>query len=99
MKYTGDEINNISFLTNLKDIKPENAYTAKKGHMRTTLTDEQIRKFVKYNNLDSKLIEAFLKFKLSVTGQDVADRFGISSGPEMGDAIKKWEQENFEKLL
>lgn len=99
LKYTGDEIKNISFLTSLDEITPDNVYTAKKGHMRTTLTDDQIRKFARYNNLDGKLIDAFLKFNLSVTGQDVADRFGISSGPEMGNAIKKWEQENFEKLL
>ena len=45
------------------------------------------------------MIDAFLKFGLSVTGPEVMDKMGLKPGPELGKAIQNIETDNFKKLL
>ncbi len=96
MNYSAELANGIKYLIQLRGLNSDNALSFKKNQ---SASDEQIRTFARIMNLDMKLIEALIKFKFTVTGADVTDKLGISGGLEMGEAIKKWEQENFEKLL
>lgn len=98
LKYTGSEIKDITFLTMLQNLEPSNVYLFKKNQRKTKLADDQIRKFATYNGLDIKLIDAFLKFKLSVTGRDVIN-MGVEKGPQIGKAIERLETEKFNELL
>lgn len=97
LKYSTDEISQIYFLLNFKKISPENAFRLKKMQINSKLSDEQIKKFAHWNNIDSKLVNAFMKFNLSVSGQELMNQ-GFK-GKFLGDEIEKREIENFKELL
>lgn len=97
LKYTTDEISQIAFLLNLKNISPDKVFKLKKIQANSKLSDEQIKKFAHWNNMDTKLIDAFLKFKLSVTGQELMQQ-GFK-GKSLGDEIERREIENFKASL
>ena len=69
-----------------------------KLEMLKKASDEQIMTFARHMNLDQNLIQKFLDFKLSVSGQEVMDKFQVK-GPEVGQIIQKLETENFAKLI
>jgi tRNA nucleotidyltransferase/poly(A) polymerase len=98
LTYTGDEVGKIYFLQSFKGFEPEMIYNAKKSQMKSKISDDEVRTFAKLNNLDSKLVETFLKFQLSVSGNDVA-KLGIKPGPEMGRKIQQMELERFKSML
>jgi hypothetical protein len=52
-------------------------------------------------NLDMKLIEALLKFNLSVKGGEAMQRYGLTAKDKskIGQAIKDLESEKFKELL
>lgn len=97
LKYTTDEIKAISFLNMLVQLKPETAVRLKRLQKNAGVSGEQIRKFAKIQGIEPKLIDVFLKFELSVTGQEIMNQ-GFS-GKGIGAEIDKREKENFEKLL
>lgn len=92
-KYTGDEITDIAFLILLKTLAPENAYRLKKVQKLSHLSNQQIERFATYSNLNLKLIRAFIKFELSVSGHDFLSQ-GLK-GKAISDAIERKETENF----
>lgn len=100
LTYSSDEVKAISFLIALQSFnKPEEVYAFKKLHLNAGLSDDQILKFGKLIGFDSKVLNAFVNFNLSVTGQDAQREMGVKAGPEMGQAIKKMETDNFKNLL
>ena len=99
LKYTVEEIKNITFLINMLKLSPETAVQLKRMHRLTTLTDTQIKKFGTQEGLSTKLLDAFIRFKLTVSGEDLMKQFGLKPGKELGDAINKAEYENFKNLI
>jgi tRNA nucleotidyltransferase/poly(A) polymerase len=99
LKYTVEEIKNITFLINMLRLSPETAVQLKRIQKLTTLTDTQIKKFGTQEGLNTKLLDSFIKFKLTVSGDELMKQFGLKQGKELGDAINKAEYENFKKLL
>ena len=89
LTYSNDERNNIVFLVTLDDFKPEEIVTYKKLQNKTSLSDDQIKKFGK---LIGKDMNKFVKFNLSVGGKDVPSDI---KGPQIGLWIKNKEKENF----
>lgn len=89
LNYTNDERVNIVFLVSLQQFKPESIFDYKKLQQKTTLSDEQIKKFGK---LIGKDMSKFVNFKLSVGGNDVPNDI---TGANIGIWIKNKEQENF----
>jgi tRNA nucleotidyltransferase/poly(A) polymerase len=98
-KYTIEEIRAISFLINLLKLSPETAVALKRAQKISGVTDDQIRKFGTQEGLNIKLLEAFLKFKLTVNGEVLMKQLNMKPGKELGDAINKAEFDNFQKLL
>lgn len=98
LTYSRDEIKAIQFLISLRGLNVENSFDLKKMQKNSGVSDEQISKFGDLLALDKDLVDAFINFKLSVTGSDV-QKLGIKPGPEMGQAIKKLELQNFLDLL
>lgn len=96
--YTVDEVRNIKFLVSLSNLNLSNAFKIKTSQKNTTVSNEQIEKFGKFVGVSTKLIQAFTRFKLSVTGQDVMNTFNIQSGRQVGAYIEKLETENFIKI-
>ncbi len=98
LKYTIEESKAIVFLLNLMSLTAENAIKLKKQERNAGVTAEQIKTFANIQKIDSKLIDAFLVFKLSVSGEDLM-KLGYNEGPELGRAINAAEYANFIKLL
>jgi tRNA nucleotidyltransferase/poly(A) polymerase len=98
LQYPSDVADKISFLVGLKSLSLDNAIPFKKVQNQKKISNEEVLKFAKWMNLDSKLIDAFTRFEFSVTGKDAQDA-GIKPGPEMGEFIKNKEEENFKSLL
>lgn len=96
--YSVIEEKQVEFLLKLLSFTPEQIYQYKKAQIACKISDDSIMKFVEINNLDKKLFDAFIEFKLTVTGQSMLDK-GIKSGPEMEKAIMKAEIDNFKNLL
>jgi len=95
--YTNKEIKAILFLVSLLKLNPDNSFVMKKAHNKSDVSDEQIKKFAKLNGLDSNLIDAFLKFQFSITGDQVMKmRF---KGQEIGKEMERIEIERFKNLL
>tara|TARA_B100000963_G_scaffold176268_1_gene153320 strand:- start:25440 stop:26600 length:1161 start_codon:yes stop_codon:yes gene_type:complete len=97
--YSNEEIKNILFLKSLVHLNEENALNIKKSQYNTSVTDEQILKFAKLNELDEKLIRTFIQYIPSISGKDVMDKMNIKGGPEVGEYIKKMEADIFKDLM
>jgi tRNA nucleotidyltransferase/poly(A) polymerase len=99
LKYTVEEIKNITFLINMLKLSPETAVQLKRMQKLTTLTDSQLKKFGTQEGLNTKLLDAFIRFKLTVSGEDLMKQLNLKPGKELGDAINKAEYENFKNLI
>ena len=99
LKYSADEVKAISFLIGLVKLSPETAVLLKRAQKNAGVTPEQMKTFGKIVGLDSKLLDAFIQFQLSVSGPELMDKMNLKPGPELGQAIQKVETDNFKKLL
>ena len=99
LKYTVEEVKNITFLVNMLKLTPETAVALKRVQKNTSLSDEQIRTFGNFIGVNTKLLDAFIRFKLTVSGEDLMRQFNLKQGKELGDAINKAEHENFKNLI
>lgn len=103
LKYSVEEIKAIKFLLSIMTLNLSNVVSLKKAQEHAGVTLEQIKRFCVLTG-DNKfeffvLVHAFLKFKLTVSGQEVMDRLGIKAGPAVGNAIHLIETDNFKHLL
>lgn len=99
LKYSVDEIKAISFLIALLKLDENTAVTLKRAQQNSGVIPQQIKDFGKIEGIDQKLLNAFLSFRLTVSGQEVMDEMGIKPGPEVGKAVQKLETDNFKMLL
>ena len=90
LKYSNEEIRNITFLVHLKNFKPEKIYDFKKLQEKTTLKKRTI---INYGKLIGKDFSKITNFNLSVTGGGPA--FVGLKGKQIGDKIKELEKLNF----
>ena len=90
LKYSGEEVNNITFLVYLNDFKPQNIYMVKKAQEKTTLSSKDI---INYGRIVGKDFSKIANFKLSVKAS--GDEFVGLKGREIGDKIKELETKNF----
>lgn len=95
-KYSVKEMKCIKFLLILSSLSPNTAYVLKKAEATSTATKEQVKKFGDLIGVSNNLLNAFLKFELSVSGADLQ---GVKPGPEMGVMIKDMETKNFLAML
>lgn len=99
LKYSVEEIKAVSFLIAMLKLSVHTAVTLKKAEQHAGVSQEEIKTFCVSLGVDSKLLDAFGKFKLSVSGPEVMDRLGLKPGPELGNAIHSIETDNFKHLL
>lgn len=99
LKYSVDEIKGIVFLIGLLRLSIDTAVSLKKAEKNSGISPEQIKLFGSMNGIDSKLLNAFLNFELSVSGPEAMKLTGLKPGPELGKAIQDIETNNFKQLL
>lgn len=96
-RYSIEEVARVAFLMSLKNLSVQNAPKFKKLQKNSHLTNEQIISYAKWTGIQNTLIDAFLQFELSVSGNEFLAK-GLK-GKEIADAIEQREIENFTKLL
>lgn len=99
LKYSVEEVKAITFLIAMLKLDVDTAVTLKKAEQHAGVTNDQIRDFCGKENVPSQLLDAFEKFRLTISGPEVMDKFNLKPGPEVGKMIQKLETDNFEKLL
>jgi len=99
LKYSVDEIKSITFLLSLLHLTPETAVALKRQQKNAYTSNHQIIDFANREGLNTRLIHAFLNFELTVTGEEVMQKFNLKQGKELGDMINKLELDNFKKSL
>ena len=100
LTYSAAEVKGITFLVAFQQFdNPDDVYIFKKQHMNSGVGEQQLKKFGELINFNKRVLNAFVDFKLSVTGDDAQREMGVKAGPEMGNAIKKMEADNFKSML
>ncbi len=96
-KYTHDEAKAVKFLISLKDLSVPNVYPLKKAEASAGVGPEQTLRFGASIGLDKRLVDAFVHFKLSITGDDLKGK--VAPGPDMGKMIRQMETEKFAAMV
>lgn len=97
LTYSSEEVKQVTFLLSFFQIFGESTfYPLKKLHLNSRVSDDTFRAFANEVDMDISLVNKFINFKLSVTGDQVKQEFGIEAGPEMGKKIKDLEWELFQ---
>jgi len=97
LKYSLSETKQVTFLLSFYQIFAEETfYPLKKLQLNSIIADDTFRGFANEVDMDITLVNKFINFNLSVTGQQVQQEFGIEAGPEMGKKIKELEWELFQ---
>lgn len=100
LTYSAAEVKAITFLVAFQQFdNPDDVYIFKKQHTNSGVGEQQLNKFGGLINFNKKVLNAFVNFKLSVSGDDAQREMGVKAGPEMGNAIKKMEVNNFKSML
>lgn len=100
LTYSAAEVKAITFLVAFQQFdNPDDVYIFKKQHMNSGVGEQQLKKFGELINFNKRVLNAFVDFKLSVTGDDAQREMGVKAGPDMGNAIKKMEGDNFKSML
>jgi tRNA nucleotidyltransferase/poly(A) polymerase len=94
-KYTGDEIRQVQFLLDFKNVSPETALKLKKIYKISGLKDASLKYFAKALGISNKTIQSFLEYEPTVSSNE----FPELSGRELGIAIANREKEKFEEML
>ena len=97
LKYTSDESKQISFLIQFLDINPSNAFKLREKFELINLTEDTLINFARFNDMNMKLVEAFLKYRITTSG-DALKRRGLV-GKEIGNEKERLEKDIFEKLI
>ena len=92
LKYQNQEAFDIWFLLTLIKFNPKDIYTYKKEQEKTKLSPSQLKLWAGLIGQGS-MISKMVRFKLSVSGNDVA-KMGFK-GRDIGDKIKDMEYQNF----
>jgi len=98
LKYSIEEIKSITFMIAMLKLGLDTAVTLKRAEQHSGVSQEQLKDFGNKEGIDKKLLDAFLKFRLSVSGEEVMDKTGLKAGPELGKAIQQIETDNFKKI-
>jgi tRNA nucleotidyltransferase/poly(A) polymerase len=96
MTYTLKEIKIISFLSKLSILSINSIYPLKKEQSLSGCTDDQIRVVGELFKIDKKLINTFLIYRITTSGQEVMS-LGFK-GADIGREIERLELEKIKKL-
>lgn len=105
LNYTTDEITQIVFLIKLyNDLNVDGFYDLKLIHKdinssRSPISDDTVKDFSEFTDMNFEIVNAFLSFKLSISGDEVMSKFGISQGKGVYDKKRELETKLFIKTI
>lgn len=97
LKYTLDEGRWISFLIQFLGLNAGNAFKLRESYESIRLDEETLINFARFNGMNEKLVNTFLKYRITTSG-DALKRRGLV-GREIGNEKERLEKEIFEKLM
>lgn len=96
-KWMDAEINAITLLIKLLDLDIDTAYQLKKQQLRSKVTDSEVFEFLSIIGKDSKLIQSFMDYKITVNPEELMKQ-GFQ-GEALGKEILRLETNIFKGLL
>lgn len=98
LKYSVEEVSQVSFLVALQNLSIETAYKLKKGMNSAHVSTEQVRVYAEQNSrVNPAMIEAFCCYQPSVSGEKIM-ALGFK-GAAIGKEIEVQETEKFQTLV
>lgn len=100
LTYSINEIKAITFLLSLNQMKTDSGiFKLKKNQKNAGVTNFQIMVIGSLFDISPRFLNLFIRFKLTVTGESVMEKFNLEAGPIIGETIEKLEMDNFKKML
>jgi hypothetical protein len=93
LKYTTDEIKKIIFLVLFLKFDPESVYNFKIKEKVSKISNEEVLEFAKFNSMNMNMVNKFLEFELSVSGDELLNK-GFK-GADLGKEKERLEKINF----
>ncbi len=93
LKYTTDEIRKIIFLVLFLNFDPESVYNFKVKENVSKISPEELKEFARINSINSNMVDKFIDFKLSVSGDELLQK-GFK-GASLGKEKERLETVNF----
>lgn len=97
LKIESEIVSKSCHLIRLLDLSPENAFLMYKDKVKCHVTDDMISEWVNINKLDKNLFDAFIIYKPTVSAEELMNS-GLK-GKELGEEIKRLEEEKFRNML
>lgn len=97
LKYTTDELRKIVFLILFLNFNPESVYNFKIKENVSKISPEEILEFAKFNSMNMNMVNKFIDFELSVSGDDLLQK-GFK-GAALGQEKERLETINFLNTL
>lgn len=96
LKYSSNQIKPIVLMIAFYQMFSEDTfYTLKKMSLNVDIPTSTFKNFGRYVGISESLIDKFISFQLSITGDYVKEKFGLKDGPELGTKIKELESQKF----
>jgi tRNA nucleotidyltransferase/poly(A) polymerase len=100
LTYSKDEIKAITFLLSLDKMKTNSGlYQLKKQQKSAGVTNNQVLIIGDMLGISFRFLSAFLRFRLTVNGEELMEELNLKPGPILGQAIEEREITNFSKML
>jgi tRNA nucleotidyltransferase/poly(A) polymerase len=97
LKYTSDEVSQITFLLELRNLNFDNVVKIKRMQKNSKLSKNDLLEFgMLTNDIEPRLLNAFLDFNLSVSGDDLV-KLGFK-GENLGKELEVREKKKFLNL-
>ncbi len=74
LKYTLEEIKKISFLIEFLNFNPEKVFYFKVKENVSKISPDELLEFAKFNSMNMNLVNKFIEFELSVSGDDLLSK-------------------------
>jgi tRNA nucleotidyltransferase/poly(A) polymerase len=98
LKYTAQEVAQVTFLMRFRDLGLENAYRLRRQFNGLRMDDDVLVEYCGERGMpDLNLLRAFINYELTVTGDALLKR-GLS-GAELGRELERLETIEFQRLL
>lgn len=97
LKYTTEEVREITFLISFLNINSSNAFKLKERFDVIDMDKENLIEFAKFNDINMKLVDSFLRYRITTSGDELLKQ-GFR-GKEIGQEKERIEKEKFEKIM
>ena len=98
LKYTSEEVAQVTFLMRFRELRSENAYRLRRQFVNSHMDDSLLVEYCGERGMPPlNMLQAFINYELTVTGDALLKR-GLA-GAELGRELERLETVQFQRLL